>query len=187
MTRRWRSRRSSRGLPREVIYGVIRQESLYRSDAVSSANARGLMQLLPETARRTARDWKQPAPSATALFEPPVNVVLGAAHLKDLLDRFDDQLPLALAGYNAGPNAARTLAAFGRDGSGHLDREHPLQRDARLRAAHPLAYGGVRMAAGSAAAGHDATGSVRPTRVTGTRGVIRTADGMICLHLRAFI
>jgi soluble lytic murein transglycosylase len=94
-------------LPREVIYGVIRQESLYRSDAVSSANARGLMQLLPETARRTARDWKQPAPSATALFEPPVNVVLGAAHLKDLLERFDDQLPVALAGYNAGPNAAR--------------------------------------------------------------------------------
>jgi soluble lytic murein transglycosylase len=95
------------GLPAEVIYGVIRQESLYRSDAVSSANARGLMQLLPETARRTARQWKQPAPSDTALFEPAVNVVLGAAHLKELLDRFDGQLPFALAGYNAGPGAVQ--------------------------------------------------------------------------------
>ncbi len=95
------------GLPREVIYGVIRQESLYRSDAVSSADARGLMQLLPETARRTASQWKQPAPSGTDLFEPSVNVVLGAAHLKDLLDRFGGQLPLALAGYNAGPGAVQ--------------------------------------------------------------------------------
>jgi soluble lytic murein transglycosylase len=95
------------GLPQPVIYGVIRQESLYQSDAVSSADARGLMQLLPETARRTARQWNRPAPIAAALFEPAVNVVLGAAHLKDLLDRFDGQLPVALAGYNAGPGAAQ--------------------------------------------------------------------------------
>lgn len=95
------------GLSPDVIYGVIRQESLYRSDAVSTADARGLMQLLPETARRTARQWKQPAPSGNALFEPSVNVVLGAAHLKDLLDRFDNELPLALASYNAGPGAVQ--------------------------------------------------------------------------------
>jgi soluble lytic murein transglycosylase len=94
-------------LPANVIYGVIRQESLYRSDAVSTANARGLMQLLPDTARRTARKWKQPAPSDTALFDPAVNVVLGAAHLKELLDLFGGQLPVALAGYNAGPGAAQ--------------------------------------------------------------------------------
>lgn len=94
-------------LPRNFIYGVIRQESLYQRDAVSSANARGLMQLLLETARRTARKWKQPAPSATTLFNPSVNVLLGSAHLKDLLERFDDQWPLALASYNAGPGAAQ--------------------------------------------------------------------------------
>ncbi|MEO6079049.1 MAG: transglycosylase SLT domain-containing protein [Steroidobacteraceae bacterium] len=95
------------GISPDVIYGVMRQESLYRSDAVSTADARGLMQLLPESARRTARQWKQPAPSDTALFEPAVNVVLGAAHLKEILDRFDGQLPLALAGYNAGPGAVQ--------------------------------------------------------------------------------
>ena len=95
------------GLPLPLIYGVIRQESLYESEAVSSADARGLMQLTPETARRTARQWKQPAPADASLFDPAVNVMLGSAHLKELLDRFDTQLPLALAAYNAGPNAAR--------------------------------------------------------------------------------
>jgi soluble lytic murein transglycosylase len=95
------------GLPVDLIYGVIRQESLYRSDAVSSADARGLMQMLPETARRTARQWMQPAPSDAALFEPAVNLMLGAAHLKDLLDRAGGMLPIALAGYNAGPGAVQ--------------------------------------------------------------------------------
>ncbi|MDQ2640742.1 MAG: transglycosylase SLT domain-containing protein [Pseudomonadota bacterium] len=79
------------GLPAPLIYGVIRQESLYRSDALSSAGARGLMQLLPETARRTARQWGRPAPTPDSLFDPAVNVMLGAAHLKDLLARFDGQ------------------------------------------------------------------------------------------------
>jgi soluble lytic murein transglycosylase len=95
------------GLRPDLIYGVIRQESLYRSDAVSSANAHGLMQMLLDTARRTARQWKQPVPTAVRLFEPAVNVTLGAAHLKDLLDRFDGQLPFALASYNAGPGAVQ--------------------------------------------------------------------------------
>lgn len=94
-------------LPPPFIYGVIRQESLYQRDAVSSADARGLMQMLPETARRTARQWKQPTPTLVSLFDPAVNVVLGAAHLRDLLNRFDGQWPLTLAGYNAGPGAAQ--------------------------------------------------------------------------------
>jgi soluble lytic murein transglycosylase len=91
----------------EIIYGVIRQESLYRVDAVSTANARGLMQLQIDTARRTARRFKQPVPTEAALTDPAVNIVLGASHLRELLDRFGGQLPIALAGYNAGPNAAQ--------------------------------------------------------------------------------
>jgi len=93
-------------LPDELIYGVLRQESLYRADAVSSAGARGLLQLLPETARRTARAWNRKQPSHQDLFDPSVNVTLGAAQLRTLLDRFDGQTVVALAGYNAGPNAA---------------------------------------------------------------------------------
>lgn len=95
------------GLPSTLIYSIIRQESLYERDALSSADARGLTQLTLDTARRTARKWMLPAPTATTLFEPAVNVMLGATHLKDLLDRYDGQLPLALAGYNAGPGAVQ--------------------------------------------------------------------------------
>ncbi len=94
------------GLPADLIYSVMRQESLYRSDAMSSAGARGLLQMLPETARRTARAWKRPRPAAEDLFDPDINVPLGAAHLRELVDRFDGQTIVALAGYNAGPNAA---------------------------------------------------------------------------------
>lgn len=94
------------GLPKDLIYSVMRQESLYRADAISSAGARGLLQMLPETARRTARRWKRPRPAADDLFNPEVNVPLGAAHLRTLVDRFAGQTIVALAGYNAGPNAA---------------------------------------------------------------------------------
>lgn len=94
------------GLKPQLIYSVMRQESLYRRDALSSAGARGLLQMLPETARRTARKWKRPRPSPADLFNPVVNVPLGAANLRSLVDRFGGQTLVALAGYNAGPNAA---------------------------------------------------------------------------------
>lgn len=93
-------------LPRELIYGVLRQESLYRHDAVSSAGAHGLLQLLPETARRTAQSWKLTRPDREDLFVPATNVKLGAAYLRSLMDRFNGQTMVALAGYNAGPGAA---------------------------------------------------------------------------------
>ncbi|HSQ68731.1 MAG TPA: transglycosylase SLT domain-containing protein [Steroidobacteraceae bacterium] len=95
------------GLAPELIYAIIRQESLYRADAASSAGALGLMQLLPSTAARTARRWDLPVPTRASLLVPSVNVPLGSATLKSLLDRADGQTALAMAGYNAGPAAAR--------------------------------------------------------------------------------
>ncbi|MGB9332778.1 MAG: transglycosylase SLT domain-containing protein [Steroidobacteraceae bacterium] len=89
----------------ELIYGVLRQESLYRVDAVSSADARGLMQLQLDTARRTARQWKRPQPDLSDLFDPATSILLGAARLRILLDQFDGQIAAALAAYNAGANA----------------------------------------------------------------------------------
>lgn len=94
-------------LPPTLIHAVIRQESLYQPYAVSSANAVGLMQLLPATARRTAVEMGRPRPSAAALTQPAVNVPLGAGYLRGLIERFDGQVVPALAGYNAGPTAAR--------------------------------------------------------------------------------
>src|SRR5215469_7920318 len=90
----------------ELIYAVLRQESLYRVDAVSSADARGLMQLQLDTARRTARHWKRPQPELSDLFDPATSILLGAARLRTLLDQFDGQTAAALAAYNAGANAA---------------------------------------------------------------------------------
>jgi soluble lytic murein transglycosylase len=88
-----------------LLYGVIRQESLFRADVVSAAGAVGLAQMLPSTARQVARAWQQPVPAASALFDPGINITLGAAHLRDLMNRYGQQTIVALAGYNAGERA----------------------------------------------------------------------------------
>jgi hypothetical protein len=82
------------GVDARLIHAVIQVESAYRSRAVSSKGARGLMQLLPSTGRQYG---------ALDLFDPRVNLDAGVRHLKSLLSRFD--LPLALAAYNAGEGA----------------------------------------------------------------------------------
>jgi soluble lytic murein transglycosylase len=91
------------GVPADWILSVMRQESLFRKDAVSRADARGLMQVLPVTATAVARRWHLPVPRKETLFDPAVAVPLGAAYLRELLDRYAGQLDLALAAYNAGP------------------------------------------------------------------------------------
>jgi soluble lytic murein transglycosylase len=96
---------ASSGLPPSLIYAIIRQESLYQADAASSAGALGLMQLLPSTAQATARRAALPSPSRAELLLPSVNVPLGSAFLRSLIDRAGGQLPLAVGGYNAGPAA----------------------------------------------------------------------------------
>ncbi len=87
------------------LYGVMRQESLFDPRAVSSADALGLLQLLLPTARGVARRWQLPQPQREDLFRPEINVPLGAAYLREMTDRFDNQFLLTLAAYNAGPNA----------------------------------------------------------------------------------
>jgi soluble lytic murein transglycosylase-like protein len=79
-----------------LIHAVIRAESAYRSDAVSSAGAVGLMQLMPATAERYGVSDRQ---------DPEQNLRGGTEYLRDLLEMFDNDLQLALAAYNAGENA----------------------------------------------------------------------------------
>lgn len=93
-------------LPEDLIYAILRQESLYDSEATSRVGALGLLQLMPDTAQRVARRWQRPPPQREQLFDPMVNVALGSAELHDLLEQFGGQQPVAIAAYNAGPNAA---------------------------------------------------------------------------------
>lgn len=88
-------------LPPDWILAVMRQESLFRDDAVSRAGARGLMQMQPSTAAAVAKRWHLPPPQKDGTFDPPLDVQRGAAHLRDLLDKYG-QLGLSLAAYNAG-------------------------------------------------------------------------------------
>jgi soluble lytic murein transglycosylase len=90
-------------LPSDWIFAVMRQESLFRKDAVSRADARGLMQMQPGTALAVAHRWRLPPPSRDSLFDPQVAVKLGAVYLRELLDRYQGQLDQTLAAYNAGP------------------------------------------------------------------------------------
>jgi soluble lytic murein transglycosylase len=93
------------GVPANWIWAVMRQESLYRKDAVSRADARGLMQMLPATGAAVARRWHLPQPRKDGLFDPTLAVPLGAVYLRELLDRNAGQLDLSLASYNAGAAA----------------------------------------------------------------------------------
>ena len=97
-------------VPGDWIFAIMRQESLFRKDAVSRADARGLMQMQPATATAVARRWHLPPPTRQSLFDPSVAVPLGAVYVRELLDKYKGQLDQALAAYNAGPmSAARWL------------------------------------------------------------------------------
>lgn len=99
-------------VPGDWIFAVVRQESLFRKDAVSRADARGLMQMRPATATALARRWHLPAPGPDTLFDPAAAVTLGAAYLREMLDRYAGHLAPGLAAYNAGPvPVARWLPA----------------------------------------------------------------------------
>jgi soluble lytic murein transglycosylase len=89
-----------------LVQGLLRQESLFRPDAVSEAGAVGLAQLLPSTARRSFDVLPPELRADPDLRDPLVNVLLGAATLRNFVDTFDGQTAVGLAAYNAGPNAA---------------------------------------------------------------------------------
>jgi soluble lytic murein transglycosylase len=87
-----------------LVAGVIREESRFDPRAISPANAYGLMQLLPGTARGAARLAGVPAPGIQGLFDPDTNILLGSVVLQELWVRYN-RVDLALAAYNAGPGA----------------------------------------------------------------------------------
>jgi len=86
-----------------LVYSLIREESRYNKDAVSSSNARGLMQLISGTANDSAQELGIQQYNFNKLFEPEINVELGSFYLRKVLDMYNGEIPLGLASYNAGP------------------------------------------------------------------------------------
>ena len=86
---------------------IIRQESNFDTSAISPAGARGLMQLMPRTAKDVARKLKVRYSLHRVTDSPPYNIRLGRAYLARLLSRFDGSYVLAIAAYNAGTGAAK--------------------------------------------------------------------------------
>ena len=90
------------------VYAITRQESGFMTDARSHAGAMGLMQLMPATARETARRYSIPlANTGSAVLEPERNIALGTAYLSQLYGQFQGNRVLASAAYNAGPGRVR--------------------------------------------------------------------------------
>lgn len=87
----------------EFIYAIIRQESGFRDDATSSVGARGLMQVMPYTARVVSKADKIPYNDQKQLFLSQKNINIGVAYLKQLAKRFGNHPILVAAAYNAGP------------------------------------------------------------------------------------
>ena len=90
------------GLPAATLVAVARQESAMNHSAKSHADAYGLMQLLPSTAKLVARRHGLSYTNNLSLYDPGINISLGSNHLAWLISRYKGQTPLAFAAYNAG-------------------------------------------------------------------------------------
>ena len=93
------------GVPASLLFGLIRQESVFTEDAKSRAGALGLMQVMPSTGRSLYR--KENGKGRPDLRDPDANLRLGARYLRQLLDTFPGDTAAALAAYNAGPGRVR--------------------------------------------------------------------------------
>ncbi len=97
---------ANEALEHALVLALTRQESLFDRKVASHASARGLMQLMPATARQVARRVRQPY-AKSRLTNAAYNVKLGSAYLSDMIRKYDGSYLLALAAYNAGPTNVR--------------------------------------------------------------------------------
>ncbi|WP_347137776.1 lytic transglycosylase domain-containing protein [Paracoccus sp. SSK6] len=106
--------RTDFSVPTELALSIARQESEFNPAARSPVGARGLMQVMPDTARQMAREIREPFDVARLTTDGAYNARLGAAYLAGLRNRFGASTALTASGYNAGPGRpARWLRDFG--------------------------------------------------------------------------
>jgi soluble lytic murein transglycosylase len=100
----------------------MRQESQFDRAAVSHAGARGLMQLMPGTARETSGKISMAYRPDALTVDTDYNIALGATYIERMLDYYDGSYPLAIAAYNGGPgNVNKWLRAYGDPRTGSID------------------------------------------------------------------
>ncbi len=110
------------GVERALVYAIARQESAFDPEAVSPAGARGLMQLMPATARRTAERYGVAFEAGRLLGDPVYSAKLGSAHLGELMEDWSGSYALAFAAYNAGAgHVRRWIERFGDPRSPEVD------------------------------------------------------------------
>ncbi len=111
------------------LLGIARQETEFNTQIVSGAGARGLLQVMPVTARHVCRDHKIKCDIPRLLSDKVYNTMIGSAYMGDRMAEFDGNYPLTLAGYNAGPGRARQwIKAFGDPRSPRLDAVDWIER-----------------------------------------------------------
>ena len=98
------SNANSMSLEPALVFGLMRQESMLDSKAMSAVGARGLMQIMPETGKEIARELNDSWQTANSLFIPDINIRYGTFYFKRLLNQFVGHFALATAAYNAGPS-----------------------------------------------------------------------------------
>ncbi|WP_128892908.1 lytic transglycosylase domain-containing protein [Erythrobacter sp. HKB08] len=105
-----------------MVHAIARQESQFAQNAISHAGARGLMQLMPGTAREEAGKQGRAYMSADLIDSPSYNMQLGNGYFARMLDYYDGSYPLAIAAYNAGPgNVNKWLRSNGDPRNGGID------------------------------------------------------------------
>ncbi|MCF8468347.1 MAG: lytic transglycosylase domain-containing protein [Sneathiella sp.] len=105
-----------------LMLAIARQESAFATDAISGAGARGLMQLMPGTAKHVSRRLNVNYSKTLLTEDPAYNALLGSSYLANLIDEFDGSYVLAIAAYNAGPSNVRNwLKDRGDPRAGDLD------------------------------------------------------------------
>jgi soluble lytic murein transglycosylase len=97
-----------------LLLGLARQETEFNSQIVSGAGAKGLLQVMPGTARHVCQDYKIKCQIDRLLSDPRYNAMISSAYVADRMDDFNGSYVLGLAGYNAGPGRARQwMSEFG--------------------------------------------------------------------------
>lgn len=111
------------------LLAVARQESEFNSSIVSRAGARGILQVMPITARHVCRDYKIKCNIGRLLIDESYNTKISSAYIADRMAEFDGSYVLGIAGYNAGPGRARQwIRQFGDPRDGRIDEIDWIER-----------------------------------------------------------